>query len=69
MSQPYIDWELTESRSFGKYRYEIIRAVAADGNTTYKGFVVFANGEDQWLQNSSFDALRGSLITLGQQHT
>ena len=67
MPQPFIDWKLVESRRFDRYRYELIYALRPDQSRIYRGFVVFANGKDYWLEHESIDALRAQLMELGRQ--
>ena len=66
MSQKILDWELDEARICGPYRYEIFKVVMADGRPLWKGFVVFSNGTDQWMEHWDKGSLRNILITLGQ---
>ena len=68
MSQKYIDWEMIEARDNETYKYSILRAYTADNKYIFKGFVVFSDGSDYWLEHESRDALRGALIVMGQQH-
>jgi hypothetical protein len=67
MPQTFIDWELVESRECGPYRYDIMHVETAEHVKLYRGRVFFAKGGDYWLEGDSKDALRMSLITLGQQ--
>lgn len=65
--QKYINWQTVEAKDQGAYRYEIIEAETSENAKIYKGFVVFKNGGDYWLENNSRDSLRMALVTLGQQ--
>ena len=67
MSQPYIDWELKEAVNNGTYRYEIMRVTSAEGKQSWKGFVVYKDGSDNWFESDYIDGLRMTLIQMGQQ--
>lgn len=69
MTQKYINWEIAESKNCGPYSYEILKVETPEHTILYKGFVVFKDNSDYWLENDSKDALRGALITLGQQRS
>jgi hypothetical protein len=67
VTQKYVSWQHLEAKDNGAYRYEILEAYTPDNTKIYKGFVVFKNGGDYWLENDNRDSLRMALITLGQQ--
>ena len=67
--QPYVDWEVVESKTCDYFKYQIIRAEKPNGDIVYKGFVVYRDGSDNWVEHESRDVLRMSLTNLGTQHS
>lgn len=64
MSQKYIDWKIVEANSYPLFRYVIIKAEDNDHNIMWKGFIVFPDNTDVWLENENVSVLRNDLMGL-----
>ena len=66
MSQPFIDWELIESKKFDSYHYMIFNVTTDDDKTFLKAWVYARNGEI-WLVDNDLSNLRAACQFHGRQ--